>query len=156
MVSSVIFSHKSDEYITPQWLYNELNEQYHFKLDPATSTDNPLNAEHYYTRSNDGLLHLWPNINTFINPPYSNAAAWVKKAHAQFLINVESNPELVIVMLVASRTDSKWFHDIVIPAVDAKYCRIRFLKGRLKFRNTPYSSPFPSMILTFEKQDDKQ
>ena len=61
------------------------------------------------------------------------------------------NPKLVIVMLVASRTNTKWFHDIVFPAVNAGYCHIQFLKGRLKFRNKPDSAPFPSMILIFGK-----
>jgi phage N-6-adenine-methyltransferase len=156
MVSTVVFSRKSDEYITPQWLYDQLNKQYKFKLDPATTEDNVLGTEYYYSVADDGLSRSWRNVNTFVNPPYSNAAAWVEKAHDQFLINVQSNPKLVVVMLVASRTDSKWFHDIVIPAMTANYCRIEFIKGRLKFRNTAYSSPFPSMIVIFEKEGENE
>jgi phage N-6-adenine-methyltransferase len=152
VVSTIVFSRKSDEYITPQWLFEELNEQHKFKLDPVTTKDNILGTEYYYSASDDGLRRPWKNVNTFVNHPYSNAGAWVKKAHEQFLINVKSNPKLAIVMLVASRTDSKWFHDIVIPSVAAKYCQIRFLRDRLKFRNAPYSSPFPSMLLIFERE----
>jgi phage N-6-adenine-methyltransferase len=152
MVSAIVYSHKSDEYITPQWLYDELNSKYRFKLDPATTVDNVLGTEYYYCIYDSGLLHSWRNVNTFVNPPYSEAADWIAKAHEQYLKNVKSNPELVIVMLVASRTDTKWFHDIILPACDAGYCQMKFLRGRLKFRNTPYPSPFPSMLIIFERK----
>lgn len=150
MVSQILFSHKSDEHITPQGLYDELNAQYNFELDPATTEDNVLGTKYFYTKSNDGLNQSWENVNTFINPPYSETAKWVKKAHDQFVINSKSNSELAVVLLVASRTDTKWFHEIVLEAVFCRYCKIKFLKGRLKFRGQRDSAPFPSMVVTFK------
>lgn len=140
----IVLSHKSDEYITPESLYKTLNETFNFKLDPATTDDNPLRTEFFYTKENDGL-------NTFINPPYSKTKLWVRKAYDQ--INCKSNPQLAIVMLVASRTDTKWFHQIVLPAEKAGKC---FLPGRIKFRGLPNSAPFPSVILIFQDQKTKE
>jgi site-specific DNA-methyltransferase (adenine-specific) len=147
LVSDIVFSRKSDEYITPKKLYDELNNQFNFQLDPATTQDNPLKTTIYFTQSDDGLNLQWPAVNTFINPPYSKVGKWVAKAHDQFVINGKKNPKLAIVMLVASRTDTKWFHDIILQAQEKGYCRIKFLKGRVKFQNTQNSSPFPSMLV---------
>jgi hypothetical protein len=44
-------------------------------------------------------------------------------------INVKPNPELVIVILIAPKTD----HDMVLPTVHANSCHVGFIKGRLKF-----------------------
>ena len=43
-----------------------------------------------------------------------------------------------------SRTDTKWFHDYIY-----KRAEIIFVKGRLKFGNSKYNAPFPSMIVIF-------
>lgn len=50
------------------------------------------------------------------------------------------------VMLVPSRTDTKWFHAYVYekPGVS-----IQFVKGRLRFGGSKNGAPFPSMIIVF-------
>ena len=50
------------------------------------------------------------------------------------------------VFLIPARTDTRWFHKIVLP----KAAEIRFLQGRLKFGNSTNSAPFPSMIVIFK------
>lgn len=52
----------------------------------------------------------------------------------------------VVVMLLPARTDTKWFHEYVLP-----YAEIYFIKGRLKFGDSKNSAPFPSMIAVFDK-----
>lgn len=52
----------------------------------------------------------------------------------------------IAVFLIPARTDTKWFHDLVLP--NAR--EIRFLKGRLKFGGATFNAPFPSMIVVFE------
>jgi len=49
------------------------------------------------------------------------------------------------VFLIPARTDTRWFHSLVLP--NAK--EIRFLRGRLKFGGAPYNAPFPSMVVVF-------
>ena len=51
------------------------------------------------------------------------------------------------VFLIPARTDTRWFHDIVLP----KAKEIRFIKGRLKFGDAVNSAPFPSMIVVFKQ-----
>ena len=50
------------------------------------------------------------------------------------------------VFLVASRTDTQWFHNYAL-----EYAKeIRFIKGRLKFDEYKNSAPFPSCIIIFD------
>lgn len=51
------------------------------------------------------------------------------------------------VFLVPARTDTKWFHELVLP--QAK--EIRFIKGRFRFGDAKHPAPFPSMVVVFGK-----
>ena len=48
-------------------------------------------------------------------------------------------------MLLPSRTDTKIFHEIILPFAK----EIRFIKGRLKFEQYNNPAPFGSMIVVF-------
>jgi len=134
----VLFSSKSDEWSTPWWIYNELDAEFHFDLDPC-STDENCKCEHYYTLADDGLSKSWSGYNVFCNPPYSQIAMWVEKAYME-----SRKPNTVVVMLIPSRTDTRWFHNYIYHKAE-----IRFIKGRLKFGNAIYNAPFPSMVVIF-------
>ena len=54
------------------------------------------------------------------------------------------------VFLIPARTDTRWFHDIVLP----KAKEIRFIRGRLKFGEATNSAPFPSMVVVFERKGE--
>lgn len=60
---------------------------------------------------------------------------------------------ITTVALMAARTDNEWFHDFIW---DRERHRPRlgvdvdFLRGRLKFKGTENSAPFPSMLVTFD------
>lgn len=77
----------------------------------------------------------------FLNPPYGRnvTGKWIQKAYEE-----SRKPNTTCVCLVPSRTDTKWFHDYVLP-----YAEIRFVKGRLKFGNSKDAAPFPSLIAIF-------
>lgn len=89
----------------------------------------------------------WPaaalgGYRVFCNPPYGTALEkWVKKAYAE-----RNNAEL-IVMLIPSRTDTRWFHDYILGTAE-----IRFIKGRLRFGGSENSAPFPSLIAIYRKK----
>ena len=51
-----------------------------------------------------------------------------------------------MVCLLPARTDTKWFHDYVLP-----YSDIEFIRGRVKFGGSKWNAPFPSLIATFTK-----
>lgn len=50
-------------------------------------------------------------------------------------------------MLIPARTDTKAFHEFIYNNATAE---IRFVKGRLKFGNSDYSAPFPSMVVIYK------
>lgn len=138
MVNSVLFTSNTDEWATPQAVFNDLDNEFNFDLDPC-ATDENHKTPRYYTAKDDGLAQNWGGCKVFVNPPYSNIAEWVKKA---FYEGHKDNT--LVVLLIPSRTDTRYFHDYILNRAE-----IRFIKGRLKFGNSKNSAPFPSMIVIF-------
>ncbi len=136
-LNDVHFSSKSDDWETPQALYDSLNERYHFELDVCASAESAKCAR-YFNREMDGLKQPWTG-RCWMNPPYGREIGkWVKKAY-----ETAQKGEGFVVCLLPARTDAGWFHD---------YCmkgRYTFLRGRLKFGNAKHNAPFPSMIVIF-------
>ena len=134
-----LFSSVKQDWTTPIWLFDKLNEEFHFTLDAAASDENHL-CDKWYTESTNGLTHSWENEVVFINPPHDIQDAFITKA-----FNEWHSYGSTVVMLIPSRTDKKIFHNLI-----AHYAaQIRFLKGRLKFGGCKDSAPFPSAIIVF-------
>lgn len=134
---------KTDDWATPQNLFDELNAIHHFTLDVAGSSTNHK-TEHWFGLDHenplfrDGLAMSWENNRVWCNPPYGRQIKdWVKKAH-QESVNAE------IVMLLPARTDTAWFHDYAIRH------KVTFIRGRLKFGDGMASTPFPSILVEFK------
>lgn len=149
-MNTVHFSSKSDEWETPQELFDRLDEEFHFTLDPCATHENHK-CDKYYTIEENGLNQQWTNETVFMNPPYGRQIGiWVQKAWFESKHN-----NATVVCLIPSRTDTTWFHNICTTG------EIRFIKGRLKFKNRLLPSyndtgdfkispaPFPSMIVVF-------
>lgn len=132
MNTKVMFSSLSDEWRTPQSLFNKLDKEFNFDSDPCPMTNKLLKK---------GLKKEYGK-RVFINPPYSNIKNWLEQV--DYFINWY--PKKIIVMLIPSRTDTRWWHDYVMKAKE-----IRFIKGRLKFSGYKNSAPFPSCIVIFKK-----
>lgn len=134
---NVLFSSKSDEWETPREFFTTLDEEFHFNLD-ACATNQNRKCSRFFTSEDDGLNRPWSG-NVWCNPPYSNIAAWVKKA------NYEANMGGcdVVVLLIPARTDTRWFHEYLYKKQNVE---LRFIQGRLKFGDSKNSAPFPSML----------
>ena len=133
-----LYASNSDEWSTPQDIYDALDEEFHFTLDPC-ATDGNHKCTLYFTQSENGLLQNWGGQRVFCNPPYSQISAWVEKAYRE-----GSKDNTVVVLLIPSRTDTKYFHDFIYQRAE-----IRFVRGRLKFGEAIHNAPFPSMIVIF-------
>jgi phage N-6-adenine-methyltransferase len=134
---NVHFSSKTNEWATPQALYDQLNKEFLFTLDPCATPENAKCAK-FYTPEDDGLSKSWDGERVFCNPPYGRQLkAWVKKAS-----EVRGG---VVVLLIPARTDTSYFHDYIYRSG----AQIRFLRGRLKFGDSKNSAPFPSMVVVF-------
>lgn len=58
MDSRAMFTSSSDEWATPQALFDELNEEFNFDLDPCATEDN-AKCENFYTLQENGLEQSW-------------------------------------------------------------------------------------------------
>ena len=99
----VMFSSKSDEWATPQHIFDELDNEFEFDLDVCANESNHK-CENYYSIDQDGLSQDWFGHRVFCNPPYSNIAEWVKKAFYE-----TKNKNTLVVLLIPARTDTKYF-----------------------------------------------
>lgn len=140
MNTELMFSSKSNEWATPQVLFDKLDREFHFTLDPCATPEN-AKCKKYYTESDDGLAQDWTNETVFCNPPYGREIAkWVKKA---------ATTKALTVMLIPARTDTTYFHDYIYKKEGVE---VRFIRGRLKFGDSKSGAPFPSMIVVFRKE----
>lgn len=136
-------SSKSNEWETPQELFDELDKEFHFDLDPC-STDENAKCERHFTIKENGLYVNWGGSCVFCNPPYGRQLSkWIKKAYEE-----SQKPNTTVVMLIPARTDTKAFHEYIYHKAE-----IRFIKGRLRFSNATENAPFPSMVVIFRKKE---
>lgn len=138
MLGNALFTSNNDEWSTPQDLFDKLNSEFVFDLD-ACASDSNHKVVPYYTVETDGLQQNWEGRTVWCNPPYSKIAKWVAKCHDE-----GCKPNTTVVMLVPSRTDTRWFQNYCLHRSE-----IRFIKGRLRFGNSSGNAPFPSMIVIF-------
>lgn len=132
----VHFSSKTDEWETPQNVFDELNTEFDLEIDVcALPSNKKLNI--YWSKRDDGLKQDWSCKRCWMNPPYGREISkWVKKAAI-------GGAEIVVALLPA-RTDTRWFWDYIYQKPNVE---IRFIKGRLKFGASKNSAPFPSMVV---------
>lgn len=144
-----------DNWRTPKTAFEYFNHSPGFDLDAAADETNHLCPIWY------GPGGLWPNaLNTswelysdrptyvWCNPPYSQTPDFLTKIAQEVL-----DHNVYVTALLAARTDTKVFHNLVLPYADVLY----FVKGRIAFGSpedgTPYkrdAAPFPSMVVTFK------
>jgi DNA N-6-adenine-methyltransferase (Dam) len=143
MIEALLTSNTPEHY-TPPEVINKVLEFYGgvIDLDPCSNSLDDPNVPavfHYALPTLDGLKLPWAG-RVYVNPPYGKELAlWVKKALEEYT----SGRAREILLLVPSRTDTRWFHQL------NAYPRL-YIKGRLKFiggeeENTS-SAPFPSVL----------
>lgn len=141
-MNKVLFSSASNEWATPQAVFDALNEEFKFTLDPCATKEN-AKCSNFYTIDNDGLTQDWGGQSVFCNPPYGREInKWVKKCYEE-----SKKPNTTVVMLIPARTDTAYFHDYIYH----KAKDVRFIRGRLHFNDSKNAAPFPSMIVVFDK-----
>jgi len=135
----ILFSSKKHDHETPKDLFKQLNKEFHFTHDVAATEENSLCAN-FLTEVQNALVVDWGYSN-WCNPPYGRGIIeWVKQANFQFCTFKSTT-----VMLLPSRTDTKWFHLAMEACTE-----VRFIKGRLKFGGLKDAAPFPSLLLIWE------
>lgn len=148
----------SDEWQTPQWLFDELNKEFNFDIDLCATNENSKCDDYYddYLRE-EVREHIKVWTCAFMNPPYSNPKSFIETAW-------EDSKHCKIVCLVKCDPSTKWWstfwdYDIkltkkdyeevpryvggfrYIPPHDGTYahsgpkpgCEVRFFPKRIKF-----------------------
>lgn len=122
---------------TPRAFFDQLNAEFAFDLDGASSPENSL-CDEGSTVENPVP---WIGRRVFCNPPWTDIASFVELApHAE-----------IAVLLVPARSNARWFHR----ALDLG-AQVRFFPGRLKFERAERvkavaNSPVDCLLLVWEK-----
>lgn len=123
-----------DEWRTPRKIFDELNKEFHFELDPCATSKNHL-TEFWIPKKIDGLSVPW-SWNAFMNPPFHQVHLWIKKAYE------ESQKGITVVCLVPARVDTQWWFDYALKG------EIRWIRGRIKYDGKT-NAPFASCLVIF-------
>jgi site-specific DNA-methyltransferase (adenine-specific) len=138
-ITALIKQPIAHDWETPIDLFRTLDDEFGFVCDAAASIDNAL-CHYFYSADMDALRFEWRHYDgaVWCNPPYgTQIGKWVAKA-------AEEGQYVPVVMLIASRTETAYWHQNVMQAAE-----IRFIRGRLRFSGASINAPFPSAIVVF-------
>lgn len=171
------FSSESNEWETPDKLFNELNQKFGpFELDAAANLAN-TKVSTFYCEKNSGLNKSWGGVKVYLNPPYSKPEhackrnckkkTCIKRGHCiseyvpgqiDFVRKAyeESRNGCQVCLLIPARTDTEIFHTYIWDRdkqqVYSWVKHLDFLPDRVKFLVNGVesdSAPFPSMVVVF-------
>lgn len=130
MSAPLKWSHHNS-YSTPQYLYDALNVEFGFNLDPCPLSPNAIL---------NGLEISWDNQRVFVNPPWSDVMPWVRKA-------LDSKAEIVVFVLPA-RTDTPWFHTLKDNGAEIRLFRkrVHFLKDGVGGNKMPTDGTMVAIV----------
>ena len=98
----VMYSSKTDQWATPDDFFKELDQEFHFNLDPCADEQNHK-CEKYFTKEDNGLSKDWGGYRVFCNPPYGRAI-----------------------------TDTRYFHDFIQHRSEIRFVKGRLKFGNSK------------------------
>lgn len=131
----------TDEWLTPPEIITARGP---FDLDPCSPIKRPWpTAARHYTIEDDGLRHPWSG-RVWLNPPYANAATWMRR-----LADHGTGTAFLF-----ARTETRMWHAHIWPKASA----LLFLKGRVTFY-TPDGRPgrgaagAPSVLIAYGDYD---
>lgn len=135
----VHYSSATDDWSTPQDIFDALDAEFHFTVDVCASAGN-AKCHDFYTVADDGLAQEWKGV-CWMNPPYGDGIGkWIAKAYESSLAGT------AVVCLVPGRIDTAWFWDYCLKG------EVRLIRGRLKFGGGDTSAPFPSIVVVFPRE----
>jgi phage N-6-adenine-methyltransferase len=122
----------STEWMTPEWLFDRLYEEFHFQIDACASASD-TQCQVYIDKEQDCLVTGWdfgkfsPRASmtpVWMNPPWGRGVGkFIQRAYEQ-----SREHRMVVVCLLPANTDTKWWRDWVWRASE-----VRFITGRLHF-----------------------
>ena len=83
--------------------------------------------------------------SSFVVVNYSDVETWLKK------VIQEAEKGRVVVALIPARTNTQWFHDLVLESAD----EVRFVKGRVTFPGRTAPSAYPDALAIYRARGAK-
>ena len=111
------------EWATPPEVFDPLEHEFHFTLDPCAAVTS-AKCKRFYTERDNGLAKSWAGERVFMNPPYGREIyPWTRKAR-------EESKKLgtLVVGLLPASCDLAWWHEDVVG-----HAEIRYIRGRVRF-----------------------
>ena len=147
---------KCQKWTTPPSLIVWLEDRFNMELELDVCADlNNTKAPRFFTEEDNALEQNWFARHAFMNPPFGHGGKMQKTffEHAVNEVHVMNNC-LNLWALVPARTDTKLFHEIIVPHAN----KIYFIKGRLNFGGhnnvEGANAPFPSMLVHFTCEEE--
>lgn len=135
------FESSSNEWETPDEVFIPLNREFNFTLD-AAATEYNAKVKPFISKESDAFAQRWSGV-VWLNPPYGRGLdKWMKKANDERCLGVTT------VALIPARTNTRWFHRIVLPNAE-----VRFVEGRPKFGDANEGLPWPLLIVIFKGRE---
>ena len=156
MVEQALFSSARKDWATPQAFIDWMRDARHteFDLDAAALQETAkapsyFGPDHDLESHRDGLSADWRG-HVWLNPPYGREITdWLAKCAEE----IKRKEVLSITVLIPARTDTKWFHELVMPHAYLVF----LIQGRFNFKtdlNLPgANAPFPSMLVVYRKHN---
>lgn len=119
-----------EDWQTPDDLWNALNLDHGFDLDPCAPKgyERPVK---FYTIDDDGLSKPWNGI-VFCNPPWSEIQTWLTKGWEEF----KARRSRRIVWLLPSRTGTAWWLNFY-----TNDYQVIWIRGKFKFKGAKHNCP---------------
>jgi hypothetical protein len=121
---------ENDDVGTPDLLLQHFKEKYRLDFDPC-----PLGG---LLGGEDGLHSDWGD-RSFVNPPYSRTANWVKKAV------YESQLGKFVCLLIPWRSNSSYWQKFVLPHASEIH-----LLNKITFKGYKRMCPMPMAVVIFD------
>ena len=138
MIGDSLYQSNKQDWSTPRWLFDLLNNEFNFDLDVCADNENKK-VDRFYSIEDSAFEHHWVGT-CWMNPPYGRGISeWMAKAWRSALV-----PPTKVVCLLPVRSDTKWWHNYAMESSE-----IRFLNKRLSFGGSSNKAPFPSAIIVF-------
>lgn len=142
----------TDEWQTPQWLFDELNREFGFTIDLCANVRNRKCQSYFRDFINWPNRDLVPGNVCYMNPPYSKPKPFIEKAW-------DLAKTLLVVCLIKCDPSTKcwgifWDYENHKPKPG---CEVRFLPKRIKFikpgGTEAGAANFPSAIIIMDRRN---
>jgi phage N-6-adenine-methyltransferase len=128
------FKSSNQNWETPDDLFQQVNDLFHFTRDVCASKNNTKCIE-FWSEADSCLDKDWDGIN-WMNPPYKHMKKFVEKAYSQ-------RRNAITVCLLPARTNTNWWHDWCMKG------EVHFICGRPKFKGCKHGLPQPLALVVF-------